>query len=310
MCTRTLLAAALFLSVAVCSYGQSSSVKAEATAQIPQWQIDAGLKMSFDVASVRLDTAAPSPATANSNISIGPGDYYSPTGGIFLATNIPLANYIAFAYKLPSWDSDQVTKRVPSDRYDIQARVGGNPTKDQIRLMLQTLLEDRFKLVMHREIRQLPVYALVLNKPGRLGPSLQPHLDSAFCSTDPGPEPTLGTVAACGGIQEVAASVPGRSARGARKVSMELIANSLGGLGNIDRPVIDKTGLAGTFDMHIEFTEGDFWNGTGLRPWHSAIGPGPTFVEALNEQLGLKLEPQTAPVEVFILDHIDKPTGN
>jgi uncharacterized protein (TIGR03435 family) len=310
MNTRTLLAVAFILSVVIYSRGQSSPARAEATPQIPQWQIDAGLKMSFDVASVTADTAKPSRTNVSSNISMGRGDYYSPTGGLFLATNFPLADYVAFAYKLPAWDSDQVSKRVLSDRFDIQARVDGNPTKDQMRLMMQTLLEDRFKLVMHREIRQLPVYALVLDKAGELGPGLQPHVDNAPCSTDPGPTPVPGTVFACGGIQEVQGSVPDRVARGARKVTMELIANSLGGLGHADRPVIDKTGLAGTFDMHLEFSDGEFWNGIGSRPWHAAIRPGPTFIEAPKEQLGLKLEPQTAPVEIFLLDHIEKPSAN
>jgi uncharacterized protein (TIGR03435 family) len=92
--------------------------------------------------------------------------------------------------------------------------------------------------------------------------------------------------------------------------TMELIANSLGGLGHADRPVIDKTGLAGTFDMHIEFTDGEFWNGTGWRPALAAVRPGPTFIEAMKEQLGLKLEPQTGRVEVFVLDHIEEPSAN
>jgi uncharacterized protein (TIGR03435 family) len=310
MNARTLLAAVFLLSVVIYSRGQSSPARAEAIPQIPQWQIDAGLKMSFDVASVKADTAEPSRTNVNSNISMGRGDYYSPTGGLFLATNFPLADYIAFAYKLPAWDSDQVSKWVLSDRFDIQARVDGNPTKDQMRLMMQTLLEDWFKLVTHRDIRQLPVYALVLDKAGELGPWLQPHADNAPCSTDPGPMPVPGTVFACGGVQEVQGSVPDRVARGARKVTMELIANSLGGLGHVDRPVIDKTGLTGTFDMHLEFSDGAFWNGIGSRPGGAAIRPGPTFIEALKEQLGLKLEPQTGPVEVFVLDHIQEPSAN
>jgi hypothetical protein len=66
---------------------------------IPQWQIDAGGKKAFDVASVKPDTATPSPSTVNSNVALGPGDYYSPTGGLFSATNFPLFTYITFAYK-------------------------------------------------------------------------------------------------------------------------------------------------------------------------------------------------------------------
>src|ERR1700722_2231579 len=107
----------------------------------PQWQIDAGGKMEFDVASVKLDTAAPSPQTVNSNVPLGPQDMYSPTGGLLSATNFPLFQYMIFAYKLTSTQFESVQSQLPkwatANHYDIQARGAGNSTKDQFRLMMQ-----------------------------------------------------------------------------------------------------------------------------------------------------------------------------
>jgi uncharacterized protein (TIGR03435 family) len=281
-------------------------------AAVPRWQIDAGLRMSFDAATVQTDPRPPA-LIERSNVPLGPGEYYAPTGGLFSATDFPLAAYILFAYKLSGDQNGSLEKQLPkwtfSDRFDIQARVEGNPTKDQMRLMMQTLLEDQFRLFMHWETRQLPVYALVLNKAGDLGPGLQPHTGDAPCSTDPRrptPDEARTTVLACAGIQQISASVPGRAALGGRGVTMELIANSLVG-GNVDRPVIEKTGLAGTFDVHIEFGEQADSGASHENKWRR---PGPAFVEALKEQLGLKLEPQTAPVQVFVVDHIDEPSAN
>src|SRR5580704_13057466 len=136
---------------------------------IPDWQTAAGGKMAFDVASVKQNTTAPSNTTISSNIPLGPQDLFSPTGGLLSATNWPLFQYLIFAYKLtPNQVRDvqsQQPKWASSDRFDIQARVGGNPTKDQFRLMMQALLADRFKLAVHPETPQLPVFALALEKP-------------------------------------------------------------------------------------------------------------------------------------------------
>ena len=153
----------------------------------PQWQIDAGGKMEFDVASVKQDTTPLSPQTVHSNVPLGPQDMYSPTGGLLSATNFPLLQYMVFAYKLTSTQFQSVQSQLPkwatTNRYDIQARVAGNPTKDQFRLMMQALLADRFKLAIHYEIKQQPIFALVLDKPGKLGPKLQPHPADSPCST-------------------------------------------------------------------------------------------------------------------------------
>jgi uncharacterized protein (TIGR03435 family) len=278
--------------------------------------------MEFDVASVKLDTAAPSPQTVNSNVPLGPQDMYSPTGGLLSATNFPLFQYMIFAYKLTPNQTQSVMSQLPkwanTDRYDIQARASGNPTKDQFRLMMQALLADRFKLAIHYETRQLPVYALVLDKPGKLGPHMQQHPEDSPCSTvapavgsAPGPLPTVdgGFPETCGAM--VGWPVSGHIRGGARNMAVAMIATSFSvpQLTGVDRPILDKTGLSGKYDFVIEFTP----QLNGPLPPGATFQPDPngsTFLEALKEQLGLKLESQTGPVEVIIVDHVEHPSEN
>jgi uncharacterized protein (TIGR03435 family) len=287
----------------------------------PQWQIDAGGKMEFDVVSVKPDTAVPSRQTVSSNVPLGPEDAFNPTGGLLSATNFALAQYMIFAYKLTSSQFQSVVSQLPkwanAERFDIQARAAGNPTKDQFRLMIQALLADRFKLAIHYETRQLPVMVLILDKPGKLGPQIQAHSDDSSCSTSfspaPGPVATIagGFPQSCGALAGIPASTPGRVRFGARGVPMSMIATSISipQLTGLDRPVLDKTGLTGKFDFVIEFTpqiSGPLPPGANFKPDET----GPTFLEALKEQLGLKLESQTGPVDVLVIDHVEELSPN
>jgi hypothetical protein len=129
-------------------------------AKMPDWQMAAGGKMEFDVASVKQNKSGlpPSGSHPHSNVPLYPGSAYSPNGGLFSATNEPVGFYISFAYKLDYLQLQFVVLGLPawanSDRFDIEARAQGNPTKDQMRVMIQSLLADRFKLVAHYETRQ------------------------------------------------------------------------------------------------------------------------------------------------------------
>ncbi len=152
--------------------GQSTANQAPAVQPaVPTWQIDAGGQAKFDVASVKQDTAVPSSQTVSSNVPLDPMDAFTPTGGLFTATNQPLAAYMVLAYKLSPEQTVSIQSQLPrwanANRYDIQAKVSDNPTKDQMRLIMQALLADGFKLVIHHETRQVPVLALVMEKPGR-----------------------------------------------------------------------------------------------------------------------------------------------
>ncbi len=313
------------------SYCRSFSFQHEGTVgikQYPQWQIDAGGKMAFEVTSVKRNTSGPPPSAQfpnasgdipNSNLSLGPDDAYVPTGGLFTGTNLSLLNYMVFAYKPTGSEvqllRNQLPKWATADLFDILARAEGNPTKDQMRLMMQSLLADRFKLAVHFETRQIPTYGLVLVRPGKTGPQLQPHSGASKCPPAPdgaasGPPQTAtdGFPTICGEIVRMPSSAPGRVRLGARNVAMPLVENDLAGMavfGDVDRPVLGQTGLAGTFDFSFEWTL-PLPGPSPSRPSES----GPTFLEALKDQLGLKLDSQKGPVDVLVIDHVEEPSAN
>src|SRR5579862_7118522 len=138
----------------------------------PQWQIDAGGKMAFDVASVKPNKSDDRGMDANFPLSLGPP--FAAVGNLFSVTNAPLRTLIGFAYKLSVGQTRFLMPGLPSwvddTRFDISARAAiDNPTKDQFRLMVQSLLADRFKLTTHRENRLVPISELVLAKPGKTG---------------------------------------------------------------------------------------------------------------------------------------------
>jgi len=289
---------------------------------VPAWQKAAGGKMAFDIGSVTRKTPAP-PYPMGSNFPLGPGDVYVPNGGLFRATNLPLVTYIEFAYKLTENQDQFLLSQLPkwatTDRFDIQGRAQGNPTKDQMRLMMQSLLADRFRLAVHYETRQVPVFALIVDQPGRLGPLLQRHVGDSPCPTTPqvpSPAPTAPPQffdsrfpATCGGIVGMPPSKPGRVRTGARNVSMELIASSMGDGDGVDRPVLDKTGLAEMFDFAIEFTQQIRGSSSpGVVSQRDLTGP--TSIEAIKEQLGLRLEPQIGPIQFLVIDYVEEPSAN
>lgn len=291
-----------------------SPVFLRAQSTTPDWEAAAGAKMSFDVASVKTNKSGPPPSgdKVNSNFSLGPADSFSANGGLFSATNLPLANYIGFAYKLTGNQTQslesQLPKSINSERFDIQAHASANTTKDEMRLMMQSLLADRFKMAVHTEKRQLPIFALVLEKPGKVGPQLRPHSDDPPCSTF-----TLaasarfadGSPAACGVFLTLMDTH--RAHTSARNVTMNLIAGSLPfpGMGAFDRVVVDQTGLSGNFDFMLEYTP------EGAPAANSqADESGLTFLEALRDQLGLKLESTTGAVDVLLVDHVEEPSPN
>jgi uncharacterized protein (TIGR03435 family) len=310
-------ALAMALTALATVWGQAPAAQSPT---IPQWQIDAGGKMGFDVSSVKRNMMPPSPSTVNSNIPLGAMDVFTPTGGLFSATDVTLIEYLTLAYKIYPAQLPGVVSQLPkwasNNRYDIQARSSGNPTKDQFRLMMQALLADRFKLTIHYETRQIPVLALVLDKPGKLGPKLLPHPEGSSCSNAPPPPRSDGATVAggypelCGVIAFLQPSAPGRTRMGGRNASLAMFGSRMtNAQTGMDRPVIDKTGLGGKFDFVVEYSPQP--NGSPPPNADFQLDPtGPTFMEALKDQLGLKLESQTGPVEVLIVDHIEEPSPN
>ncbi len=272
---------------------------------------------AFEVASVRPDKSTGRPI---SDFPIGPGRVYVPRGGTFRSTRVLLIQYIEFAYNLTHSQTAYLAGHVPdwviSERFNITATVEGMPSEDQLRLMMRSLLEDRFKLAIHKEDREVPVLAFFLAKPGTTGPRLLPHSSDPPCSkTTPTAEsPKVvsgGFPVACHGIVILPPSDPGRIRLGARDVSLSFMADALSGsaVANLDRPVIDGTGLTGNFDFVLECTP----ELNGPQPPDNKPQPdpsGPTFRQALQEQLGLKLQSQKGKVEMFVLDHVEHPTEN
>ena len=311
--------------------GQSPATQ---SATVPQWQIAAGGKMAFDVASVKLNKSGGTRGSSNIT-GFNAGPTFSPTGGLLSATNYPLINYMVFAYKLNGQEILYLISGLPEwakiggEKFDIEARGQGNPTKDQYRLMMQALLADRFKLSMHHETRQGQVLALVLSKAGTIGPQLLAHSADEPCSTAPTPGHGLPQSTAvpaapsapsttsglglepipCGIVLVVSPSASGRIRIGARNVNIEDIGTSLGGDDAIDRPVIDRTGLRGTFDFTLEWSQQIHFNGPPP-PDFQPDPDGPSLATALQKQLGLKLEPQKAPVDILVIDHVEEPSPN
>jgi uncharacterized protein (TIGR03435 family) len=264
----------------------------------------------FEVASVKLNKSTDPPT---SNFPLGPGDVYVRNGGFLSATGFFLATYISFAYKFVGNQSapvEQLPDWAKTERYDIQARAQTDPGKDGMRLMMRELLADRFKLATHYETREAPVLAFMLVRSGKPGPQLKPHSDEHPCPTEAPTSSSPGVVDGlpvyCNGIYPLPPSVPGHIRLGGRNVTIQFIANTLTPGTGTGRPMIDQTGLTGTFDFSVEFymDRGE----PGAPP--PADQNGPTFEEALREQLGIKLQSQKGPVKVLVIDHVERPSAN
>jgi uncharacterized protein (TIGR03435 family) len=276
--------------------------------------------LTFDVASVRQTQES---SRQSSNVPLGAGNVYTPSHGILSAKGFPVITYLLFAYKLSDYQRAAIASTVPewvvNDRYSIEARTDHvDVTKDELRLMMRSLLAERFKLAVHYEKREARVFALVIAKPGALGPKLRPHPDGATCSS--GHESTTadgktvelpiqpvkgGFPVVCNGILGLPASAEDRISFGASNVPMSLIASVLSSWGDLGQPVVDQTGLTGTYDFVMDYAPDP-------QPSDETVddSDGPRFQEALKEQLGLKLEAQRAAVPFLVVDHVERPNAN
>jgi uncharacterized protein (TIGR03435 family) len=299
------------------------------------WESAAGGMQSFDVASVREDKSDGRPYSnfaldsGNAYLTIDPNDVLAPTGSLLSAGNQTLMRYIVFAYKLSGTQELalrfdyysglklHVPEWVRGTRYDIGARASRPATKDQMRLMMQSLLADRFKLAAHWETREAPVFALVPQKREMLGRQLAAHPAGDDCAVTAFPKGAANETAVqrtvslaalpipCGMIAHLPAGA-GNNRIGSRNVTLAMLASSLPaqtGLVTLPRPVIDRTGLEGGYDFWLEWTPED----TSEVDNHETGG---AFREALKNQLGLKLEPAKGAVQVLVIDHVEQPSPN
>jgi uncharacterized protein (TIGR03435 family) len=190
--------------------------------------------------------------------------------------------------------------------YRVDATTNGNPSMEMMKgPMLQALLEDRFKLKIHRETRQGPVYALTVTNGTKLKP-FQEGSCTQMPSTRPLPPRPPGQ-RYCESFVGFAGSI---DAKGSTLTEFSDLLNLV-----LDRPVIDKTGTTGRFDIHLEFVRDQ---ATARLPEADPNGPvaavpdpgKPTIFTAVQEQLGLKLTPSRGPVEALVIDHIERPSEN
>ncbi|HXR97646.1 MAG TPA: TIGR03435 family protein [Terriglobales bacterium] len=298
----------LFFMTALVAAGQS------APASAPK-------RLQFDVASVK--PSDPKGGRPHASMPLTAGERSAPNDGLFTATQEPLIRYIAFAFDFDA-NPDPQLKVLPdwvnSERYDIEARASGPATKVQMRAMVLSLLEDRFQLTFHYETRHLPVYELVLAKPGKLGPQMRPHVDEGMpCdATAPAPPPAAGGRAGqratpdgypvgCGELMSLTPVLPGRWRLGGRNITMDFFVATL--RGGMERPVVDRTGLKGRYDWVMEYVPDGSTDGQFGANFHGDPD-GPKMWTAIKEQLGLVLKPAKDDIRWLAFDHIARPTAN
>lgn len=238
------------------------------------------------------------------------GNYHKLPAGTYAANHTGLRALIATEFfrdynkrrlvvGSPAW--------IDSETFDIKASVTGSPKEDEQQLMIQRLFEEKFKLAMHHETQQLPIYALVMSEPLRLGPRLTLHSDSAKCSNMrlEQPAPSEPMPAYCKGF--FMNPRPGNMRETGNEVVMERFATFLSQ--SLDRTVVDRTGLNGFYDFSIEFAPSWGW---GSEPTADGSAPPssglPSIFTAVREQLGLELLPQIGPIDVIVIDHAEEPS--
>jgi uncharacterized protein (TIGR03435 family) len=260
-----------------------------------------GTTLSFEVASVK------------PNKGDGPTESGTQPGGRVTMINVPLRLLIRSAYQVqdeqivdaPSWISAEHFDVIAKASGDIPPPTPGNP--GPIQLMMRSLLADRFKLVVHRETREFPAYSLELaRRDGRLGAQLRPSTTDCVAiaaARGRSGNPASGSAAdrpQCGiraaGGQMVAGGLP-----------LSQLAVTLSQI--VQRVVIDRTGLAGSFDFELKWTPEQMPQGQPGAVGLPANDPNaPSIFTALQEQLGLKLESAKNSVEVLVIDHVERPT--
>ena len=231
-------------------------------------------KIEFDAASIK----------PNDSVRIGLLIYTSKSGD-FTGQNVTLRNLIAYAWHIKEFQAVGGPKWLDSDHYDVLAKPphDGGVSDERNRLRMRALLADRFQLAVHRDTKELPVYALVVAKGG-------PHL-----TPGKGDDPKKGIEARRGLIT-------------CRAVSMKSFAE-WGLAPRLDNIVLDETGLDGEFDFTVQYAD-DSPPKPGVEPPPPPDPSLPDLPLAIQQQLGLKLETQKAPVEVIVVDRAEKASAN
>ena len=234
--------------------------------------------LAFEVASVKVKPA-------DSLVTMVGG---APSGARLTLEAMSLADLVAWSYHVKPWlvtggpgwasESKDRTGLTRVVRFDINAKAEGDAprTPNEFREMLRSLLADRFELSVHRETRQVPAYALVVDKGS-------PKLQASGSDATGIMRMSSGRLTASGG-------------------TMDQLVNFFSNANGVDRPVVDHTGLAGKYDFALQWGV--------LRAGDTADSSAPSVFTALQDQLGLKLEPGPAPLEFIVIDRAGMPTAD
>jgi uncharacterized protein (TIGR03435 family) len=236
---------------------------------------------TFEVATIKPSQ----PGRPGKGIRVQPGRHFS-------TLNTSLGDLISFSYGVHAKQITGGPDWLETEKYDLAAQPDGEgePNDKQWKTMLQKLLADRFKLSFHRDKKELTVYAIVVGKNGsKLTKS----------EGDPNGLPGLG--------------FRGLGALIARNATMTDFAGLMQST-VLDRPVVNQTELPGRYDFTLNWTpDENQFGGLGMRPppaADNAAAPNPDLFTAIQEQLGLRLKPSKEPVDVLVLDHVEKPSEN
>jgi len=252
-------------------------------------------EVAFEVASVK------------ENHSGGGAQAFSITpDGSYRLTNATARMFVRQAYRLQDFQIVGAPSWTDVDRFDVTAKSPSGVGEAAVPGMLQALLRNRFALVVHNEMRVMPIYALVLDRShGTLGPHLArtPSAASAECvarrSSRSAPDRSDGKP--CG----IGITGGGNIAAGDATLSqlLGLLSPMVG------RTTVDRTRLVGTFDYTLNWTPDQFQDRRASQDRERPLDPnGTSIFTAIQEQLGLKLESTRGPVDVLVIDHVEKPT--
>jgi uncharacterized protein (TIGR03435 family) len=235
---------------------------------------------SFEVASIKRSA----PASGDRQFT-GVG---TPGGGRLNTFGASLRMLITFAYNVKDYQISGGPGWANSEIYDIVAKADANAATPQLKVMLQTLLKERFKLMLRHETKDAPIYQLVVAKGGS---KIKEDTTSA----------------------RVTMGITGRGHAIGQKASIAMLVQTLGTL--TGRPVVDKTGLASTYSFKMDWTPDPGEGGPPSMAGVAEVAPppdpnGPSLFTALQEQLGLKLESAKGPVESLVIESAEKPSEN
>jgi uncharacterized protein (TIGR03435 family) len=261
---------------------------------------------SFEVASVKPSTPPEAGARRRVGCNGGPG---RGDPGLFTCTNMSSANLVTMAYDIPHYQFSG-PDWMNDTRFDITAKVPPGTTGEQLRLMQQRLLVERFKLTVHYEKTEMQTYDLTV---GKNGPKLKESVGSETPLTEP-PKRIMGSDGLPVFPPNVSMMVMmnGRARMQQIGETMERFAGFLAG--QLSRPVTDSTGLKGKYDILLTWAS----DGAGMAPAAASdVGtpastpePLPTLMQAV-QGLGLKLEQKKGAVDMLVIDHMEKtPTEN